>query len=403
MTAKIVIALAGGLLATTPAFADASYQDTTQITGGSLVDAIKSVPFLPSMTGNLFEPITSQVMVHGNQLASVAKASTEIIDLDAETITRLDHERKTYTVTTFQQLRDAMKEAPKKIDEAKAKMKEAQNAPTGQSPDTSNVQATFEVSLKDPNVSKLINGVMAKEQILTTKVIVTDTSAQAGNDPKSITYYLLQEIWTAPEPAEMKAIDDFYRRYAQTIMKGVDAEALMKSLRPMVSPNANATIFASQPGVGTAMAEAMKKAGAELAKIQGVRILEVSRFGGEAAGTSGASNGEGASAPASSSSGSATSGVTGAVVASAASAAANSLGALGSAAQSLFGAFGRSSTPPPPPPPPVAPPPAGSSAPSGAVLYESTTQKSQFSTADVPALAFAVPAGYAKVESPGLK
>jgi hypothetical protein len=201
----------------------------------------------------------------------------------------------------------------------------------------------------------------------------------------------------------MKAVDDFYRRYAQTIMKGVDAEALMKSLRPMVSPNANATIFASQPGVGTAMAEAMKKAGAEFAKIQGVRILEVSRFGGEAAGTSGASNGEGASAPASSSSGSATSGVTGAVVASAASAAANSLGALGSAAQSLFSAFGRSSTPPPPPPPPVAPPPAGSSAPSGAVLYESTTQKSQFSTADVPALAFAVPAGYAKVESPGLK
>jgi hypothetical protein len=66
-------------------FADASYQETTQVTGGTMVDQLKSVSFLKSMN-NMFAPTTT-TMVHGNQKAVVSKDSTEITDLDKETIT----------------------------------------------------------------------------------------------------------------------------------------------------------------------------------------------------------------------------------------------------------------------------------------------------------------------------
>ena len=71
--------LFGCLLAVTNvALADASYQETTQITGGQLVDTLKSMPFAPKQVKKMFDPVNSLKMLHGNQLASVSKSTTEI-------------------------------------------------------------------------------------------------------------------------------------------------------------------------------------------------------------------------------------------------------------------------------------------------------------------------------------
>ena len=104
---KILIVAALGLmsLASGVAYADASYQQTSQITGGTLTDTIRSLSFLGKATKDLFAPTSSLTMVHGNQKAVVNKKSTQIIDLDKETITYIDTEKKTYTVMTFAQMR----------------------------------------------------------------------------------------------------------------------------------------------------------------------------------------------------------------------------------------------------------------------------------------------------------
>lgn len=82
------------------ACADASYEQTSQITGGTLTDTIRSVGFLSKSTRELLAPNNSLTMVQGNRKVVSNKDSTEIIDLDKETITRIDTQKKTYTVMT---------------------------------------------------------------------------------------------------------------------------------------------------------------------------------------------------------------------------------------------------------------------------------------------------------------
>src|ERR1700728_1528881 len=105
MNISKVAALGVMLLASRLLFADASYQETTQLTGGSMVDSLKSVSFLSKSMGNMFAPMTTTTMVHGNQKAVVNKDSIEITDLDRETITHIDNAHKTYSVVTFDQMR----------------------------------------------------------------------------------------------------------------------------------------------------------------------------------------------------------------------------------------------------------------------------------------------------------
>jgi hypothetical protein len=48
------------------------------------------------------DPIVSTVAIKGNRMAHINPTSTEIIDLDAETITTIDTLKRQYTVVTFE-------------------------------------------------------------------------------------------------------------------------------------------------------------------------------------------------------------------------------------------------------------------------------------------------------------
>jgi hypothetical protein len=400
------VKLFGCLLAVTNvALADASYQETTQITGGQLVDTLKSMPFAPKQVQKMFDPVNSLKMLHGNQLASVSKSTTEIVDLDQETITRIDSDKKTYTVVTFAQMRQAIQDAPKKLEQAQAQMKQQQasHAPptppadSGQAPQ---IQVTYEVSVTDTGVSKAVNGVMAKEQLMTLKAHVTDPNAQPSAGPNTITYSYIADIWTAPEPPEMKEIDDFFMRYGKKMMQGVDAAALMKSMKPAIGGSSIAPLFAGNPGMGPAIQEMMKKMATEMQKIKGTTILEVTRFGGDALTVAPGAAAASPPPPPSPAGSSVATQVATNTATDAASSETSKLGTVGAAfGRSLMGAFHKTPSPSAAPASAGAPASGGTPASSSAVLYEMTTQKSDFSQEAIPASAFQVPASFAKVDS----
>jgi hypothetical protein len=68
-----------------PAHADFTYQETTQITGGSVMSMMKLAGTFSKQARQAGEPIVSTVMIQGNRMMSVNKDRTEIIDLDAGT------------------------------------------------------------------------------------------------------------------------------------------------------------------------------------------------------------------------------------------------------------------------------------------------------------------------------
>jgi hypothetical protein len=400
MNIRTLAALTVILLGNRFMYADASYQETTQVTGGSMVDSLKSVSFLSKSMSNAFAPMTTITMVHGNQKAVVGKDYTEITDLDRETITHIDTLHKTYTVVTFAQMRQAFANMPKQMEQAQEQAKEAQAQQAAQQPKT-DLKTSFDVSAKNTGVTKEVNGLTAQEQVVTMQMHITDPNAPPTEAVNSMTYVITTDAWIAPDPPEVKEIQDFDMRMGQKLMAGVD----MSAWKAQMSQNAGmAQLFGGKPG----SAEAMAQMGKELAKLKGTRVMEVTRMGGSGTGPGAAQNTAQAApaAAAPNDSGSVAGQVATDTAAQTAAGEASRMGVLGSAlGSSALGAFHRkkAATPPPAAAPAATTTTAtadGTQTTTSAVLMETTTQKSNFSQETVPSTAFVVPAGFKKVESP---
>jgi hypothetical protein len=402
MNVRKVAALGVVLLVSQFSFADASYQETSQITGGTMVDQLKSISFLGKTMSNLFAPTNTITMVHGNQKAVVGKDSMEITDLDKETITHVDTAKKTYTVVTFAQMRQAIENMPKQMEQAQSQMKQAQAQEQAQQPKT-DLKTSFDVSAKNTGVTKEVNGLTAQEQLVTMQMHITDPNAPPTEAVNTMTYVVTTDAWIAPDPPEVKEIQDFDMRMGKKLMAGVDLTAF----KSQMSQNPGmAQLFGGKPGSGEAMAQMQK----EMAKLKGTRVMEVTRMGGSGSGPGAAQNtaqaAPAATTPASPS-GSAVAGQVATDTATQTAAGeASRLGVFGNAlGSSALGAFHKkkaaAAAPAPAPAATTTPAAAdGTQTTQSAVLMEMTMQKSTFSQESVPASAFQVPAGFKRVESP---
>jgi len=371
------------LLFTQFSFADASYQETSQITGGSMVDGLKSVSFFSKSLRDVFAPITTSTMVHGNQKAVVSKESTEITDLDRETITRIDTAHKTYTVVTFAQMRQAFANVPKQMEQAQ---EQANSAPPQQpTPQKTDLKMTFDVSAKNTGVTKEINGLTAQEQLVTMQMHMIDPNAPP-TEANSATFVVTTDAWIAPDPPELKEIQDFDVRFAQKLMAGVDMAAFKAQMIQMRDTSQNPALmqmFGGKPGSAEAMAQMAK----EMAKLQGTRVMEVTRMGGSA---TGAAQDSAQAAPASGSSQTA-----------ADAPPTTAAGMLGSAlGGSMLGGFHRKKAAQPAATPTTTTTTDGTQTTTSAVLMEMTMQKSNFSQETVASSNFQVPPGFKKIDSP---
>lgn len=378
MKTRNLAAIAIVMMASRMTLADASYQETTQITGGSMVAPLKSLGFLSKSVGNMFAPNTTTTMVRGNQKAVVGKDSTEITDLDRETITHIDSLHKTYSVVTFAQMRQAFENMPKQMEQAQEKAKQEQ--PQQPQQPKSDLKTSFDVSVKNTGVTKDVNGLTAQEQLVTMQMHITDPNAPATDATNTVTYVVTTDAWIAPDPPEVKEVQEFDKRFGQKLMAGVDMSAWRSQ---MAGQNpAMAQMFSGKPGSQEAMAQMAK----EMAKLQGTRVMEVTRMGGSGSGPGASQDSAQGSAPAANTPPASSNTSVG--------------GLLGSAlGGSALGGFHRKK-PAPADSNSTTPAADGSQNTSSAVLMETTTQKSNFSRESVPSSAFEVPGGYKKVDTP---
>ena len=238
--------LAGALLLPSCALADVSYQETTEITGGSMVGMMKMAGAFSSAAKRALSPTTSNVMIQGSRMVQVDPHNTVIIDLDAQTITNIDHDKRSYSVVTFQQMQQAMADAA-------AKMKNSKQ------PTSANAsQLTFDAHISTTGATREINGATAHETLLTLTMLSNggDPSVKAGMAATS-------EMWLikdAPGMAEMKRFN----------------ERMAKELAVDMNASAMTSMLAAEPGGAQAL-EQLKK---ESAKVTGgYPVLQVTRVG----------------------------------------------------------------------------------------------------------------------------
>ncbi len=170
------------------------------------------------------EGVVSNVAVKGDRKASLTDNGGQIIDLGEEKVYDLDARKKTYKVTTFEEIRRQIREAQEKAaKEAKSQEgKEEQPAQKGK-------EMEIDFDVKETGQKKEIAGYNTRE------VIATITVREKGKTlEESGGMVLISDMWLAPKIAAMKEIQDFDIRYAKAIdvtgAAGASAEQLAAAL-----------------------------------------------------------------------------------------------------------------------------------------------------------------------------
>jgi hypothetical protein len=375
-----------GLCVALPAssFADFRYDETTKITGGSLVSMAKFAGAFTKQAHSITDPTNSTILVKGNRMAHINQETTEIIDLDHETVTNIDHTKKQYTVVTFQEMRAAAEEAMRKAQE------QPKQAPPPPPPPTSNTppppEMKFKVTVTNTGASKQVAGLAASESILKMSMEAKDQqSGKTGN------IAITNDMWMAPEIPGYGEVRDFNSRMAVK-MGSVFSGSLPSSVTPQMP--------GMQPGMFSGMADMAK----EMSKLKGVPVSQIIRMGSTADGSPLPAASEAPLPPSNApTAGSLASQAGASAVDSAAnSAASNAASKVGLSSLANLGSFGFHKKKPQDTaaqPAPASGTPPNSAPQNAAVLMESSTEMTNFSSASLDTNLFGIPAGYSKVPS----
>ena len=218
-----VLALAG------PALAEVKTREKSQI---------KIEGMLGRMV-NLFggkaakEGVVSSVAVKGNRKATTNDATGQIIDLSEEKIYDLDMKKKTYEVTTFEELRRRMREAREKAQ------KDAEKDPGKEPEKSGEPQKEFEVDfdVKETGQKKQLAGYDTREVIMTITVREKGKTLEDGGG-----FVMTADSWFGPVIPALKELSDFDQKYWKQLQgpeaMGMSAEqmAMIASMYPMLKP-----------------------------------------------------------------------------------------------------------------------------------------------------------------------
>jgi hypothetical protein len=173
---------------------DVTYHQTTKFTGGSLVDMMKkmaSMPLIGRMGGGAMKTAFSDqqqdVYIKGNKMASIGPLTSILYDLDAGTITTINHEKSTYSTMTFDEMRQQMEQ-----------MQQRMHKSTGQDVD-------FDVKVSDTGQTRMIDGQPATEKVLTM------TAKQASKEGQMV---IKSHMWLIPPTPPMKEAAEFHKKMA---------------------------------------------------------------------------------------------------------------------------------------------------------------------------------------------
>jgi len=218
-----------GLVAAACSFADVTYDQTVKFTGGSMVDMVHRMannPILGARGGGLgaaFADQTYTVYIKGSKMARVGQTTTTIFDLDAGTMTIVNNERRTYRTETFDEMRQRMEEAQRRMSHG------------------AGGDLQFDVKTESTGQTRTIDGKNASETVLT---MTAKSSGANGQMVVKVDSWLI-----APDPAMHEAMD-FYKRLSQKF----------------------AYAFAGGPGMGSAGA-GINAAYREMANLDGYPLL----------------------------------------------------------------------------------------------------------------------------------
>jgi len=243
-----VVLLSLVALSATPAWADVKTREKTHVSLGGMLGKIFN------MFGGKAakEGIVSSTAVKGNRKITMNDSTGQIIDLGEEKIYDLDIKKKTYEVTTFEQLRQRMREARDKAE----KQASEQQGKEEKQPEKGQPQKEYEVdfNVKETGQKKQLAGYDTREVIMTVTVREKGkTLEDAGGLVMNV------DSWLGPQIPALKEMTEFDLKYWRQL-QGPDAMGM--------SAEQMATVIAMYPAIKQA-ADRLQK---ESPKLQGTPL-----------------------------------------------------------------------------------------------------------------------------------
>jgi len=199
------------------------------------------------------EGVVETVAVAGDRKLTLDEATGRIVDLAEEKIFDLDVHQKTYTVTTFAELKKRIEEQRAKAEKeaAEAREKEAKREKSQSPAAAKELEVDFE--MKETGQKRSIAGFDARQVTMKATVREKGRSLQQSGG-----IVLTTDTWLAPKIAALKEVEAFDRRYAQKM-----AELYGLAGGVAASPEQMSAMVAVYPG----LQKAMEKMKAESAKV----------------------------------------------------------------------------------------------------------------------------------------
>jgi hypothetical protein len=187
---SIVPFLTGGCL-----FADFSYEQTSKMTGGMMMGMVK---VMGTFSKQMREPMKATVLIKGDRMVHLQLDQAQIFDLSKETITHINFQKKTYSVITFQQMNDFLKQMDGKVRDEKG---------------NEQMEIAIKPSVKQTGQTKQFAGLDASETLL--RIEMEGTDKKSGQ--KGVFMVVDTDMWLAKNVAGFAEVRNFQRRMAEKL------------------------------------------------------------------------------------------------------------------------------------------------------------------------------------------
>jgi hypothetical protein len=234
MLRRLAALACAGLFGCVTMLADFTYEQTSTMTGGAMMAMMKVAG---AFSKQAREPIKTTHIVKDGKMATVAANRVTVIDLASETITEIDMQKKQYSVMTFAEMKQMLEEL-------------AQKTKGGDS----GTEANFKVSVDATGATRKINGYDAKQMIIKMEMEMKDKKSEQSGAMTIVT-----DSWFASGISGYNEVREFQKRMAEKL-----------------AWNPGGGFMMNRPDIAKGMAGAAK----ELAKVDGVPILQLIRMGG---------------------------------------------------------------------------------------------------------------------------
>lgn len=205
-------------VAAAPAHAEVKKEERNQVSFSGMLG--KMFNFFGGKSAK--EGVVSTVAVSGDRkMTTTGENAGQIIDLREEKIYDLDLRRKTYKVTTFEELRRQMREAEEKARESAARQ------PKEEQPQNQGKEMEVDFDVKNTGQTKSINGFDTRQVLA---IITVREKGKKLDDSGGLV--MTVDTWLT-KAVSLKEIADFDRRYYATLagpVSAVDAQQMATAM-----------------------------------------------------------------------------------------------------------------------------------------------------------------------------